>query len=106
MEFSVFITRAPFDTALASLGLKLAGVDSLPFLLPSGTQLPVQFARPGSTRRRLLQLEQIDDQVALRRSWRQHQHQKQGQKLRKAMGGSGMGGMMPGVKKMRGRGGR
>mmetsp|Transcript_5062 Transcript_5062/g.11857 ORF Transcript_5062/g.11857 Transcript_5062/m.11857 type:complete len:577 (+) Transcript_5062:33-1763(+) len=33
-------------------------------------------------------------------------HQKQGQKLSKAMGGAGMGGMMPGVKKMRGRGGR
>ena len=33
-------------------------------------------------------------------------HQRQGQKLSRAMGGSGMGGMMPGVKKMRGRGGR
>ena len=60
MELSLFTTRAPFDTALATLGLKLAGVDSLPFLLPSGTQLPVQFAGPGAARRRLLQLELLD----------------------------------------------
>jgi len=34
------------------------------------------------------------------------QYGNQNQKLSKAMGGQGMGGMMPGVKKMRGRGGR
>ena len=34
------------------------------------------------------------------------QYGNQNQKLSTAMGGQGMGGMMPGVKKMRGRGGR
>merc|ERR1711991_38021 len=34
------------------------------------------------------------------------QYGRQGQKLSKAMGGAGMGGMMPGMRKLRGRGGR